>query len=92
MLVVGKDGFVDWVWSSENLRKSGVYLQPKKEPIELPAQSIAAQSDFEGDSIEGVNHKAGIWPFEEDVREMTDIVSEHSGLVKPMKDRFQQAK
>lgn len=71
MLVVGRDGFVDWVWSSENLRKSGVYLQPKKEPIELPAQSIAAQNNFEGDSIEGIHHKAGVWPFEEDVREMT---------------------
>lgn len=71
MLIVGKDGFVDWVWSSENLRKSGVYLQPKKEPIELPQQSIAAQGDFDGECVEGVNHKAGIWPFDEDVKEMT---------------------
>lgn len=57
--------------SSENLRKSGVYLQPQKEPIELLHQSSEAQRDFDGECVEGVNHKAGIWPFDEDVKEMT---------------------
>ena len=71
MLVVGKEGFIDWVWSSENLRKSGVYLQPKLQPIELPVQSLAAQNDVEFDNLTGVMHRAGVWPFKEDVQEMT---------------------
>lgn len=71
MLVVGDNGFVKWVWSSERLRKSGVYLQPKKQLIELPAQSLAILKDATIDSLTGVMHPAGIWPFNEDVREMT---------------------
>ncbi len=71
MLVVGDNGFVKWVWSSEGLRKSGVYLQPRKELIELPAQSLAVRNDAATDSLTGLVHPAGIWPFKEDVREMT---------------------
>ena len=71
MLVVGKDGFIDWVWSSETLRKSRVYLQPKKQVIELPTQSLAAKNDPEFDNLAGVTYDPGIWPFKEEVREMT---------------------
>lgn len=71
MLVVGKDGFVDWVWSSETLRKSGVYLQPKKQVIELPAQSLAAKNDPKLDNLAGISYEPGVWPFKEEVREMT---------------------
>lgn len=71
MLVVGKDGFVDWVWSSENLRRSGVYMQPKKNVIELPAQSLAAKNDPKFDNLLGCHHKSDVWPFKEEVYEMT---------------------
>lgn len=71
MLIVGKDGFVDWVWSSEALRKSGVYLQPKKQVIEIPEKSLAARNDPEFDNLTGVLCAPGIWPFKEEVREMT---------------------
>lgn len=71
MLVVGKEGFVDWVWSSTPLRDSWVYLQPKKSAIELPPQSLAAKKDAFFDNETGIVHKAGVWPFKEDVKEMT---------------------
>lgn len=71
MLVVGKDGFIDWVWSSEPLRKSGVYLQPKKQPIEIPTQSLAVKNDPGFDNRSGITHEPGVWPFKEPVREMT---------------------
>jgi Zn-dependent peptidase ImmA (M78 family) len=71
MLIVGRDGYIDWVWSSKSLRKSGVYLQPKKEPIELPPASLAMRLDDATDGQTGIMHKAGIWPFAEDVHEMT---------------------
>jgi hypothetical protein len=73
MLVVGKEGFIDWVWSSDPLRDSWVYLQPRKQLIELPAQSLAVKKDAFFDNETGVVHKAGIWPFKEDVKEMTVI-------------------
>ena len=71
MLVVGKDGFIDWTRCSEPLIKSGIYLQPKKHVIELPAQSLAAKNDPEFDNLTGDSHETGIWPFKEEVREMT---------------------
>lgn len=71
MLVVGRDGFVDWVWSSEALRKSRVFLQPKKDTIELPAQSLAMICDPTADKLSGVVHEPNIWPFREPVEEMT---------------------
>lgn len=71
MLVVGKDGFVDWVWSSDSLRKSGVYLQPKKHTIELPEKSLAVRNDADFDNLAGTVHEARVWPFNESVHEMT---------------------
>lgn len=71
MLVVARDGFVDWARSSEMLFKSGVFLKPKQETIELPIQSLAARKDRLFDNESGIGHKAGVWPFREDVQEMT---------------------
>lgn len=73
MLVVAKDGFVDWCRCSENLLKSGVYLRPKESPIELPSQSLAAQKNTMFDNETGIHHKKNIWPFKEEVTEMTLI-------------------
>jgi hypothetical protein len=78
MLVVGDNGYVKWVWSSERLRKSGVFLQPKKELIDLPAQSLAVRRDATIDGMTGIMHKAGTWlNFKEDVREMTVIADSY---------------
>jgi hypothetical protein len=71
MLVVGKEGYIDWVWSSIPLRDSWVYLQPKKAAIELPSQSLAVKKDTSFDNETGIFHKTGIWPFKEEVKEMT---------------------
>lgn len=78
MLVVGDNGYVKWVWSSERLRKSGVYLQPKKELLELPAHSLAVRRDATIDGLTGIMHKAGTWlHFKEDVREMTVVADSY---------------
>jgi len=71
MLIVARDGFVDWARSSQKLFKSGVFLKPKQETIELPAQSLAAKKDKLFDNESGAHHKVGIWPFKEDVQEFT---------------------
>lgn len=71
MLLMGDNGFVKWARSSEPLFKSGVYLEPKKELIELPAHALAVRRTS-ADPLAGIMHKAGSWPpFAEDIREMT---------------------
>ena len=37
MIVVGKEGFIDWAWSSEPLLKSGIFYAARQTVIELPA-------------------------------------------------------
>lgn len=71
MIVVARDGFIDWAKPSENLFKSGVFLRPKQETIELPQQSLAARRDKFFDNEAGTDHAVGVWPFKEGVREMT---------------------
>lgn len=80
MLISGKDGFIDWVWSSEALRKSGVYLQPKKNVIELPEKSLAVRNDLEFDNLSGLDHEAGVW-FKEPVKEMTVHVNSYDKTI-----------
>lgn len=82
MLVIGDNGFVKWARSSERLYKSGVYLKPKKEPLELPPQSLAVSRDASVDAKTGVLHKAGTWPyFSEDVHEMTVHADTYEGTI-----------
>ncbi|MGE0251230.1 MAG: ImmA/IrrE family metallo-endopeptidase [Dongiaceae bacterium] len=77
MLVIGKDGFVDWAWSSEFLYKSGIVLRGRKETIELPIKSLAACRNKSFDNEAGLQHEAGIWPFKESVYEMTLIIDDY---------------
>lgn len=73
MIVVGKDGFIDWAWSSEALLKSGVFYRARQEVIPLPEQSLAARRDQPAisETSVGVVHAKGIWAGNEEVREMT---------------------
>jgi hypothetical protein len=71
MIVVGKDGFIDWAWSSDRLFKSRIFYAARQQTIELPAQSLAALRIDEEKAKAGVVHKKGIWRGDEDVHEMT---------------------
>ncbi len=77
MIVVTKDGFVDWARSSESLFKSGIYLKPKQQIIELPAASLAAQKNKFFDNESGEAFDAGVWPFNEAVKEMTILADSY---------------
>ncbi len=75
MLVVARDGFIDWSWSSDPLIKTGIYYSARQNTTELPAGSLAA-SMMERSKIDQINefqckHKAGIWLGKEEVEEMT---------------------
>src|SRR5580704_16031407 len=41
MIVVSKDGFIDWAWGSERLFKSGIFYRARQE-MPLPELSLAA--------------------------------------------------
>ena len=71
MIVVGKEGFIDWAWSSEPLLKSGVFYRARQEVTELPPAPLAAQEVDWDTGRHGHHHPAGVWPGSEPVREMT---------------------
>jgi hypothetical protein len=69
MVVVGKDGFIDWAWCSTPLLRSGIYYRARQETTELPHLSLAAQG-AEGREEADRLHGPGIWLGAEPVHEM----------------------
>ncbi len=71
MIVVGKDGFMDWAWSSEALLRSRIYYAARQTTIELPPESLAAHGGDPDRARRGVMHPPGVWLGTDPVREMT---------------------
>jgi hypothetical protein len=70
MIVIGKDGFIDWARSSDPLLKSGVFYRARQEMIPLPEASLAAHPEFYSDIDADIVHPRSVWPGDEEVREM----------------------
>ena len=71
MIVVSKDGFIDWAWGSKRLFKSGIYYRARQETVPLPELSLAARRDPSIDAEIGFVHPKGVWVGNEVVNEMT---------------------
>lgn len=71
MIVIGREGFIDWAWSSDPLIKSGVFYRARQQVTPLPDQSLAARQDLLFDNESGTRHPAGVWLGNEEVHEMT---------------------
>jgi hypothetical protein len=71
MIVVSKDGFIDWAWGSKRLFKSGIYYRARQETVPLPELSLAARRDPLIDAEIGFVHPKSVWVGNEEVREMT---------------------
>lgn len=71
MIVVGKEGFMDWAWSSTALLRSGIYYAARQTTIELPAASLAARGGDPDKARRGTMHPPGVWLGSDRVREMT---------------------
>jgi hypothetical protein len=71
MIVVGKEGFIDWAWSSEPLLRSKIFYAARQTVIELPPASLAAQEVDWDTGRHGHCHPAGVWLGGEPVHEMT---------------------
>jgi hypothetical protein len=93
MIVVSKDGFIDWSWGSERLFKSGVYFQAKKQTIAVPEKSLAALGSNR--DLEDLRHPAGVWNPRERVLESVVFADSHdmtiSLLIYPKDRRAQWA-
>lgn len=70
MIVIGKDGFIDWARSSDPLWKSGVFYRARQDVIPLPEASLAAHPELYSDPDADIVHPRGVWPGDEEVREM----------------------
>lgn len=71
MIVVGKDDFMDWAWSSDALLRSGIYYAARQDVIELPGASLAVCGGDPDKARRGVMHPPGVWRGSEPVHEMT---------------------
>lgn len=71
VLVVSKDGFIDWARSSDAALKTGAFFRTSRGPIEIPSRSLAARQDLLIDNRSGEMLPAGVWFPREEVREMT---------------------
>ena len=71
MIVVSKDGFIDWAWGSKRLFKSGIYYRARQETVPLPELSLAARRDPSIDAEIGFVHPKGVWVGNEEVNETT---------------------
>ena len=69
MLIVAKDGFIDWARASEPLFKSGIYLSRKGPLVEVP--DIAIHDSPNRYKNSWILRPANLWPFPEEVSEMS---------------------
>jgi hypothetical protein len=70
ILVVSRDGYMKWAWSSEPAFKSGRYFRTSGPPVEVPSLSSVGRAEFNDETRSGVEHPAGIW-FDEPVKELS---------------------
>ncbi len=71
MIVVGRNGFIDWAWSSNGLIRSGIFYRARQVTTALPERSLSATSYPLMDNETGKVHSPGVWLGNETVHEMT---------------------
>lgn len=80
MIVVSRDGNVDWAWSSKPLLRSGVYLKPKQRIEPVPVNSVAASANTDG-FHQSVDLPAGVWSVREEVQESALFSEYHDQII-----------
>lgn len=57
VLVMSREGFMNWAWSSKSARKAGAFFKTKAQPVPVPDGSLAADTaithDRAGSSVSG---------------------------------------
>lgn len=79
VLVVSRDGYINWARSSESALKSGAFFRTRNAVLPIPDDSLAARQDGQNCEKNGINLDARVWfprePQGMPVREMK-IVSD----------------
>lgn len=77
MLVISRDGFIDWSWGSDPLFRSGVFFRAKQVTTPVPNTSLASLGPANG--VSEIQHPAGVWNPREPVFESA-IFSEYHDM------------
>jgi hypothetical protein len=84
VLVVHRDGFMDWAFSSKTAFRSGAFFKTKHEIIAIPNNSIAADDNVPHERI-GLEVAARTWfphaPADLSLQEMKITASEYGSLM-----------
>ncbi|MDZ4077624.1 ImmA/IrrE family metallo-endopeptidase [Hydrocarboniphaga sp.] len=73
VILMSRDGFVNWAWSSKRAFECGAFFKTKQSPIELPKDSLAANMAVSADRV-GRELAAGIWfPYAEKGLTITEM-------------------
>ena len=70
IIVVSRDGFIKWAWSSEPALKTGRFIRTSHRAVEMPAGSAAAREAYSDETKAGIDQPPGVW-FDERCFEMT---------------------
>ena len=70
IIVVSRDGFIKWAWSSELALKTGRYFGTSGSPVEVPQLSSVGRAEFNNETRSGVHQPANVW-FDEPVKELS---------------------
>lgn len=76
--ILSEEGFMHWSKSSNKAFRSRKYFATKKNCIEIPENSLAAEERFTLDARNGFKHGSGVWFQDEEVTEHS-IYSEEYG-------------
>ncbi|MFA5989923.1 MAG: hypothetical protein WC803_10005 [Sphingomonas sp.] len=79
MIVVSRDGFIDWSWTSKPLFRDSIFFRAKQTTTPLPDASLASRPDTSPVAVQGVLHPPGVWWEGEEVFESV-IYSEYHGM------------
>lgn len=60
VLVMSRDGFIDWAWSSEPAAKAGAFFRTRKHVISLPNGALASNSQITSERA-GTAVPASVW-------------------------------
>ncbi len=71
MIVVSKDGFIDWAWGSKRLFKSGVFIALVRKLYHCRSFLSPLDEILSIDAEIGFVHPQGVWVGNEEVHEMT---------------------
>jgi hypothetical protein len=84
VLVMSKDGFIDWAWSSDPAAKAGAFFRTRNKVIPIPQGSLASNAGIKRDRL-GTQVPASVWfphaSSDTPLREMKIYAEQYSSVL-----------